>query len=145
MSRETPAEQRSPGELGQLTIEADFRLLGEARALIHRTAIEVGFDEAAIWDIKVAATEALANAIEHGTSRNGLIHIRLSHEDGELSLEVSGGGRSEPAPARHDHQRGRGIFIMQALMDDVAVARDGDARSVRLAKRLTTASGDISN
>ena len=124
---------------------ADFRLLGQARELIHSTALELGFDEAAIWDIKVAGTEALANAIEHGTAGDGLIHMRLMPADGELLLEVSGGGKPGEASASSDPRRGRGIAIMSALMDEVALTRDGDATLLRLAKRLTPSPADVSD
>ncbi len=131
-----------PSEVRELTMPADFRLLGEARELIQSTGLELGFDEAAIWDMKLAGTEALANAIEHGTAVDGLIHMRLASADGELLLEVSGGGRPEEASGGSDPQRGRGIAIMSALMDEVALKRDGDATVVRLSKRRMPAPAD---
>lgn len=129
----------------ELTIEADFKLLDEARELIHWTGRELGFDEAAIWDIKVAATEALANAIEHGAAADGLVHMRLTPGDGELSLEISGGGKPEPTYTPPSTQRGRGFTIMSALMDEVVFSRDGDATVIQLEKRLRPASADTTD
>ena len=140
---QTPSDDGSTGHVRELTMEADFRLLGQARELIHSTGLELGFDEAAIWDMKAAATEALANAIEHGTAADGLIHLRLSPEDGELRLEVSGGGSVERPPS--DPQRGRGIAIMSALMDEVALSHEGNGTLVRLAKRQTAGSPTVSD
>ena len=124
-------------EARELTIAADYSLLDEARELVHRTSRELGFEEAAIHDIRVAVTEALANAIEHGRASDGLIHLRLTPGDGELLLEVSGGGNSERTPAAPDSSRGRGFALMSTLMDEVVFRRDGDDTLIRLAKRLT--------
>ena len=111
--------------------------------MIHGTGRELGFDEAAIWDIKVAATEALANAIEHGTASDGLIHLRLTPAKDELSLDISGGGKSErTAPAPPNSQRGRGITMMSALMDEVVLRRNGEDMLIRLVKRRTPTSGN---
>ncbi len=120
----------------ELTIAADYDLLDEARELVHWTGRDLGFDEAAIWDIKVAATEALANAIEHGMADDGLIRLRLTPGDGELSLEISGGGSSERTSAPPDPRRGRGFALMSTLVDEVLFKRDGDDTLVRLTKRL---------
>ena len=125
--------------LTELTMGADYRSLGEARELIDSTGAELGFDEAAIWDMKVAATEALANAIEHGTAPDGQVHLRLTSSDDALWLEISGGREPERGSSAPDPHRGRGISIMSALMDEVSVLRQGDDTSVRLAKRLTLA------
>ena len=132
----------------QLKIPADYQSLDEARELIHWTGRETGFDDAAIHDIKLAATEALANAIEHGTASDGLVRIRVTSGDDELGLEISGGGRpelrappaKEPPSGRPNSRRGRGIAIMSALMDEVAFKRDGDETLIRLAKRRTPSS-----
>ncbi len=43
--------------------------LAEARAFVAGIAKCCNFDEAEIFDIKLAAGEALANAIEHGSPR----------------------------------------------------------------------------
>ena len=78
--------------------------------------------------MRVAATEALANAIEHGTpAGDGLVRLKLSQEAGTLRLEISGGG-GKPGPQIDSAEvhRGRGFAIMTALMDDVGVRRESD-------------------
>jgi anti-sigma regulatory factor (Ser/Thr protein kinase) len=120
----------------ELTIEADYGLLDEARQLVHSTGRGLGFDETAIYDMKVAATEALANAIEHGVASDRLVHLRMTPGDHEVWLEISGGGRSEPESAAPDPRRGRGLALMSNLMDEVVLRREGHHMLVRLAKRL---------
>jgi EAL domain-containing protein (putative c-di-GMP-specific phosphodiesterase class I)/anti-sigma regulatory factor (Ser/Thr protein kinase) len=118
----------SPGEPG----------LDRARRLIDEAAQELGYDEAAIWDMKTAATEALMNAVEHGPpSDDGLVRMRIVRRRGELRLEVWGGGEGDGPPSPAGTQRGRGIAIMTALMDEVEIKRDAEDATISLAKRRT--------
>lgn len=111
--------------------------LDAARRLVEQSAGELGFDESAIWDMKCATTEALTNAIEHGTpSRDGKIHLRLGRDHGDMLVEVWGGGKVNGTPHVDATHRGRGIAIMTALMDDVELRRNNGATVVRLVKRL---------
>jgi EAL domain-containing protein (putative c-di-GMP-specific phosphodiesterase class I)/anti-sigma regulatory factor (Ser/Thr protein kinase) len=122
----------------EVSLRPTYDQIDEARRLIHIAADAAGLDEAGIWDLKVAATEALSNAIEHAPlSTDGMIHLRITQERGDLTLEVWGGGSRDTVTAARDPSRGRGIGIMTALMDDVELTRhsDGDAL-VRLTKRL---------
>ena len=136
----------------ELEIPADYSRLDEARMLIHWTARQTGFDEAAIHDMKVAATEALANAIEHGTSGDGLVRMLVTPADGELQLEISGGAKAGgdsatrpqvPEIAGAAPRRGRGMAIMSALTDEFAFRREGDRTLVRLVKRRTPVAADL--
>jgi anti-sigma regulatory factor (Ser/Thr protein kinase) len=104
---------------------------------VEETATTLGFDDSAIWDLKCAATEALTNALEHGTpSGDGLVHMRLGRDHGDMLVEVWGGGKPKGAPHVDSTHRGRGIAIMTALMDDVEMRRSNGDTVVRLVKRL---------
>jgi EAL domain-containing protein (putative c-di-GMP-specific phosphodiesterase class I)/anti-sigma regulatory factor (Ser/Thr protein kinase) len=116
----------SPGEPG----------LDRARELIEDAASQLGYDDAAIWDMKTAATEALMNAIEHGPpADDGLVHMRVARRRGELRLDVWGGGPEPGPPSPDGTQRGRGITIMSALMDEMELRRQPEQATIRLAKR----------
>ena len=121
----------------ELHLPADFESLDQARDLVETTAIELGYEPDAVWDMKVAVTEAVANAIEHGPRvADGMVHLRLSHESGELRIAVSGGGGAGPRAGRAaEVHRGRGFAIMTALMDEVGMRREADDTLIRLAKR----------
>ena len=113
--------------------------LDAARRLIEQTAGNLGFDDSAIWDMKCAATEALTNAVDHGSpSDDGMIHLRLGRDHGDMLVEVWGGGKANGAPHVDATHRGRGIAIMTALMDDVEMRRNNGDTVVRLVKRLPT-------
>jgi EAL domain-containing protein (putative c-di-GMP-specific phosphodiesterase class I)/anti-sigma regulatory factor (Ser/Thr protein kinase) len=121
----------------ELHLPADFDSLDQARELVEDTAIELGYEHDAVWDMKVAVTEAVANAIEHGPGpAGGLVHLRLSHDGGELQIEVSGGGGgTQSTSGAAEVHRGRGFAIMTALMDEVGMRREADDTLIRLAKR----------
>jgi EAL domain-containing protein (putative c-di-GMP-specific phosphodiesterase class I)/anti-sigma regulatory factor (Ser/Thr protein kinase) len=124
-------------ESKELCMNAEEVDLDAARQLIEETATTLGFDDSAIWDMKCAATEALTNALEHGTpSDDGLIHLRLGRDHGDMLVEVWGGGKPKGAPHVDAAHRGRGIAIMTALMDDVEMLRNDGDTVVRLTKRL---------
>ncbi len=130
-----PADWAS--ESRELSMSTDGVDLDAARRLIEETAGDLGFDDAAIWDMKCAVTEALTNALEHGSpSGDGLIHLRLGRDHGDMLLEVWGGGKPNGAPHVDATHRGRGIAIMTALMDDVELRRNDGDTVVRLVKRL---------
>jgi EAL domain-containing protein (putative c-di-GMP-specific phosphodiesterase class I)/anti-sigma regulatory factor (Ser/Thr protein kinase) len=135
LARTDAAEWAS--ERKELCMSAEDVDLEAARHLIEETATTLGFDEAAIWDMKCAATEALTNAVEHGTpSDDGLVHLRLGRNHGDMLVEVWGGGRPKGSPHVDATHRGRGIAIMTALMDDVEMSRSNGDTVVRLTKRL---------
>jgi anti-sigma regulatory factor (Ser/Thr protein kinase) len=114
----------------------DPGLLEQARLLVDEAASELGFDEDAIWDMKLAATEALTNAIQHGPlSPDRRIHMRLAPDRDNLVLEVWGGGTPPEARNVGDTQHGRGISIMIALMDEFELKRSANDGVIRLAKQ----------
>ena len=120
----------------ELHLPPDYSALEDARTLVSDTSAELGFDEVAIWDMKVAVTEALANAIEHAPmGEDGLIHLRVSQENGEMQFKISGGGRTTEEPAGSGDHRGRGMAIMNSLMDEVTLRKDADDTLIKLAKR----------
>ena len=94
-------------------------------------------------DIRLAAGEALSNAVEHGRrSRSSGFSVHCTFEGDALTIEVrdSGEGFSWPPdrPAVEPDERGRGfgIFLMRRLMDDVTFARNGTV--VRLVRKMPT-------
>lgn len=122
-----------------VSITADPARLGEARRFVESVATESGFDDDALYQIKVASNEAVSNAIEHGKPcAGGNIEVRSELEDGELALYVSDCGEFVLADSPSDPiaERGRGFTFMSLLMDDVSLDTGPGKTVVRLAKRL---------
>jgi len=121
----------------EILVDSDANGLEAARALIERTATELGFDDGAIWEMKLAATEALTNAIDHGEPADDGVHLAVRQERDHIVFEVWGGAAA-PSPLQTDadpRDRGRGIAMMSALMDGVELRRHEGGTRIRLEKR----------
>lgn len=111
----------------------DTKNVALARKGVAGFAGACGFSEADIADIRLAAGEALSNAVEHGNARNaGGFTVECGFDGESLSIEIRDSGQGFSAPAKTNQavtpdQRGRGfgIFLMRRLMDDVIFARNG--------------------
>jgi serine/threonine-protein kinase RsbW len=120
---------------------SDIRNVSKARNDITRFAETCGFAGEAIADIRLAAGEALSNAVEHGgDSPSRRIVVECVFDGANLAIEVRDEGHGFAAPLERSNVepdvrgRGFGIFLMRRLMDEVSFARNGTV--VRLLRRL---------
>jgi serine/threonine-protein kinase RsbW len=115
----------------------------EARALVRDAASELRLDSSTTWELMLATTEAIANAVEHGEpcDRRG-IFIRVEAINGTFEVEVRDCGGWFPTPrrsAKPDQQGGRGMPIIAAIMDRLVILRSRGLTRVRFEKRLAAA------
>jgi anti-sigma regulatory factor (Ser/Thr protein kinase) len=112
----------------------------EARALVRDAAHELRLDGSTTWELMLATTEAVTNAIEHGEPCEPRgIFLRLEALDGTFEVEVSDCGGCFPALPRSkkpDQQGGRGMPIIATIMDSLEVLRSTGITRVRFEKRL---------
>jgi serine/threonine-protein kinase RsbW len=136
-----------------LTIPAQAEYLDIVRLTLYGVASKAGFSFEDIEDMKVAVAEACNNAILHAyeQGQSGTIEIQYEQQDGFLQISVKDEGNSfhyvqaESDTAALHHKSineaavgGLGLFLMQALMDDVQVLTDcGRGTQVVLKKQLT--------
>jgi len=119
----------------------DYKNVPLARNSIARFALLCGFSRDEVEDIRVAAGEALNNAVEHGhAGRSSGFSVQCSFADDVLTIEVRDNGTGFSADGRvsdtpGDGDRGFGIFLMRKLMDVVRFEREGTC--VRLIRRHT--------
>jgi anti-sigma regulatory factor (Ser/Thr protein kinase) len=110
-----------------------------ARALVQEAAVEQGLDGEGAWSLTLATSEAVSNAIIHGTpcsdGEKGILLRMLPWNDG-LCVEVCDCGRFEsaPVPPGPEASHGRGIPIIAAVVDHFEVVPDGPLTRVRFAK-----------
>lgn len=135
-----PALEGTRFEERDISLPADLSRLLEARRFIVRAAADFGFDPAVQEQIKLAANEAVANAMEHGSPAPGSeVAVRaVEEETGSLVIYVRDGG-SFLRRVRHEGampERGRGLAFMDLLMDEVEVRPGERGTEVRLVKRL---------
>jgi anti-sigma regulatory factor (Ser/Thr protein kinase) len=122
------------------SILADLRLLKEARDFAERAAADFGFDGAGCYDVKLAMSEAVTNAIQHGSSSpSDPIKIGIAEEGGALVFEVLDTGRFVPRVMRRGElsESGRGLEFMRVLMDEVDLQPGDSGTLMRFAKRLS--------
>ncbi|HLX26540.1 MAG TPA: ATP-binding protein [Candidatus Cybelea sp.] len=119
---------------------SDIHNVALARQGIASFAARCGFAEEDVSDIRLAAGEALSNAVEHGHGTAGRnIVVECTFDDGSLMIVIEDSGSFFPEPSVRtsvepdDRGRGFGIFLMRRLMDEVTFARNG--RIVRLVRR----------
>lgn len=122
----------------EVPAKPEFLLLARLAATgVGRSA---GASEETIADLKLAVTEAVANAVRHAYPPDspGRVSVELSADGGRLQIAVSDEGRglgdaeltsdgpSEPG------ESGMGLSIIRAIADEVEVGAGPDGRGTRV-------------
>jgi anti-sigma regulatory factor (Ser/Thr protein kinase) len=99
----------------------------------------IGFDDEAAGEIVLAVSEACNNAVEHAYNGGGpgAVWLTASFRDELLSIEIADRGRwlvAEPTD-----ERGRGIHLMNGLMDRVDIKAGADGTRITLERRRAAA------
>lgn len=136
-----------------IPVDADF--IDVVRLSLYGLATRMGFSFEDIEDMKVAVSEACNNAILHayGHTHGACIDIIFETMPDRITITVKDYGDSfnyekaaEKADSLHNKQihqlkaGGLGIYMMQALMDEVVV-NTGEGTEVILTKLLTVGGG----
>lgn len=129
-----------------IEVPADVNSLSDARERICELLTPLGIPDSALFDIKVASGEALANAIRHGGPDQGdaEIGVTVVAYDDRVVIDVidNGPGFTGSAPGSDDPYKasGRGVMFMIALMDRVEFLNPADGGTiVRLTKHRAVA------
>jgi anti-sigma regulatory factor (Ser/Thr protein kinase) len=120
------------------SMQADLERLKEARDFAERAAADFGFDGNACYDVKLAMSEAVTNAIQHGSSSPAdPIKIAVLAEGQALVFEVLDTGRFRPRVRRRGDlsESGRGLEFMRVLMDEVHLRPGSAGTLMRFIKR----------
>ncbi len=126
----------------EIEVKSRGRNLAKVRAFVEKFAIECGFNDSEVFEIKVAVGEACANAIEHGSPAGSADRVRIicTYAEKCLEIEVVDEGVFKPRFPAFDAQlnyRGRGIPFMLALMNEVEIKESDEGTAVRLVKCRT--------
>jgi PAS domain S-box-containing protein len=118
---------RAEAELGpsaRFTLSPDGEALGALRRMLRRWLGEAGASPDDVAAVTMAANEAWQNAIEHAHAFAPVpISVAFERRDDEVFItthDAGGGTRSETDP-----DRGRGLPLMQALMDEASFSFGG--------------------
>ena len=137
-----------PGANLEMLFDFEFKSLpdyaGEVRQALGHWMGALGFDRAAIEDFQTAVTEAVTNAVRHGSPQGAedmfLVRGYRSSDDAFI-IEVGDRGPGlrnslvEPQMPSPEAIGGRGLPFMQLLADDVDYLSSATMHWVRLIKR----------
>lgn len=128
----------------ELNIPADFQALVDVENLVDRVCHTVGVQEDAYGNVLIAVTEAVNNAISHGSrqdrSLNVSVYVADSIEAFCFSVKDEGQGfdyHNLPDPTAPENilkENGRGIFLMKNLSDEVEYNEEGNQVSLYFVK-----------
>ncbi|MFD2115617.1 ATP-binding protein [Paenibacillus yanchengensis] len=134
----------------QIPAHADY--IDVVRLCLYGVATKSGFSYEEIEDMKVAVSEACNNAVLHGSSvgTDNSIDICFQPEESNLTIRVKNKGptfeytevleKAAPLGAADISELpvgGLGIYLMQALMDEVSVETIDQWTEVILTKNKT--------
>jgi serine phosphatase RsbU (regulator of sigma subunit)/anti-sigma regulatory factor (Ser/Thr protein kinase) len=111
-------------------LPADLSTLSSVRNAFGTWLADQGVDPLTTRDVVLATSEVVANAAEHGAGGEAKSFVRLQAEVAgngsslpEIIITVEDEGRWQPV--QPSTERGRGLGIIRALVDDVTIHRDG--------------------
>ena len=112
-----------------LNIPADIEAMAQVESLIDSVCAKLGVNEDFYGNVLIAVTEAVTNAIDHGSNKNKMLDVRVlvGDESKEFCFNVKDEGRGfdftnleDPtSPDNILKENGRGIFLMRNLADEV--------------------------
>ena len=122
-------------ELLRLDIPALPAFVGVARSVVATLATTVdGIDDDRLEDLRLAVSEACTNAVEGPTDAGSRVVLRCVLDDEALDVHIddAAGGLSAESIA----ERGWGLQLINALVDDVTFERVGTGTAVTLRMNL---------
>lgn len=125
----------------EMHIPADTRYLSLVRRGVRSLAESMGFPREDVADVEVAVSEAVTNSVEHGSGAESgpdvVVKCRAFIDLLEVEIVDQGLVESlppgeQPAPVE---ERGRGVMMMRALMDECEDCRTDSGITVRMTKQ----------
>jgi anti-sigma regulatory factor (Ser/Thr protein kinase)/putative methionine-R-sulfoxide reductase with GAF domain len=122
-----------PAEL-HLRLPAEPKTLANVRRMLRRWLFSRGAGDAEVAEVTIAVSEACADAIEHVyPPARASFELDAVGANGEITIAVRDAGRWR---APRGQNRGRGLSIMVAAMDDVQIDRTDAGTEVVMRRRL---------
>jgi serine/threonine-protein kinase RsbW len=124
----------------RLSFPRDARSVPLLRTIVKDLLDNVGAPSEASSDIEMALSEACSNAVRHAHG-SAEYTVRMAMDREGCELEVSDNGKwltgtpDPPERVEPEAESGRGLYLMEALVDDFQFIRERDETTVRLIKR----------
>ena len=126
-----------------LTLPRDEQTVPVARHIVRNAMEQVGVEETCIYDVELALSEACTNVLLHsGPGDQFVVRLDLEHRHG--LIRVIDIGRSfdsarlraeDPTP---EAEQGRGLQLMQALVDRVDLTSRPEAGTIVTLEKVLT-------
>jgi serine/threonine-protein kinase RsbW len=132
----------------KLVVNASTRRLADVRQFVAEKAMNFGFNEKQIADIRLAVDEACTNIIKHAyqydEEQHVEIKIKLLNDKLCVSLTDTGNAFDPNQYSKPDLKKqmkskkrgGVGVFLIQKLMDEVEYLKREDYNMIRMYKNL---------
>jgi anti-sigma regulatory factor (Ser/Thr protein kinase) len=118
----------------RFTLPAEPESLSGLRRRLGRFLHAAGADDAETYEIMLTVCEAAGNAIEHAYGPgDATFDVEARLDSRELVATVSDHGHWRERRGTH---RGRGLNIIEGLMDQVEVSSEPEGTVVRMRRRL---------
>jgi PAS domain S-box-containing protein len=118
----------------RLSLPAEPESLSGLRRRLGRFLHAVGASDAAAYEITLTVCEAAGNAIEHAYGPvDATFDVEATFENGTLVAVVRDRGAWRERRGMH---RGRGLKIIEGLMDDVEVSAEPEGTVITMRRRL---------
>lgn len=124
----------------RLSFPRDARSVPLLRTIVKDLLDNVGAPAEASSDIQLALSEACGNAVRH--AHGGSVYsVNVAMDGDGCEVEVSDNGTwattvpDTPDRVELEAESGRGLYLMEALVDDFKFYREDDETRVRLVKR----------
>jgi serine phosphatase RsbU (regulator of sigma subunit)/anti-sigma regulatory factor (Ser/Thr protein kinase) len=108
----------------------------------------LAMEESERGDLLLVASELCANAVRHAGGAPGGLALRAWAEGDAVVIEVEDDGAGFERDVRYDDElpdleaeEGRGLFVVEALTDEVTISREDDLTVVRAVRRAILPSG----
>jgi serine/threonine-protein kinase RsbW len=145
-----PNAESTPEILHDQHLESTLASVDASEEIAKSVALRLGFDEEAVYHIGYAVREAVVNAVVHGNlySANKRVHLMMERTGQWLQVAVEDEGQGFEEAGQADplaeenllSQSGRGILIIRAFMDEVAIGRaSGGGTRIVMRKSLPAA------
>ncbi|MFP5316832.1 MAG: SpoIIE family protein phosphatase [Acidimicrobiia bacterium] len=137
-----PADRRGPLAPFEYRFSPSVATIPLARHLLADWLELLAVEEAERSDLLLVASELCSNAVRHATGAPRALLLRASAEADAVVVEVEDDGEGFELASRYDDEvpdpeleRGRGLYVVEALSDEFSVRRDGDRTVVRAVRR----------
>jgi len=133
----------APESAVRVLVRAEMEAVEPARGIVRRALGREGWAEDEIACVVLAFSEALTNAINHGSTPGAAVAVEIVARGARVRIRVRDRGRrghacppGAPAAAPPpSSEHGRGLMIMAALSDRLEIVRTRRGTEVRLAFR----------